>query len=126
MPTPTRSVKLDEDRLPPELRLPTDYPLKETLGIYAKRLGILLTGSVMIFGIGTLGVWFSTLLAPILYLTSSKVRATVHRRLKDSLLSSVVILLGLLLSSILELGFFGTVFFYALILGVVIFIFTRK
>lgn len=126
MPTNIRPVKLDEDRLPPDLMLPTDYPLKEALGIYAKRLVALFTWPVMVVGISTLGAWFSVLLAPILYLTSPKVRATVHRRLKDSLLALAVIVSGLFLGWILDLGFFGSLFFYAILLGAVFLIFTRK
>lgn len=126
MTTTTKPVKLDEHRLSPDLMLPTDYPLKEALSIYAKRLVALLTAPVMILGIGAVGAWFSILLAPILYFTSSKVRAIINKRLKDSLLSLVVVIVGLFLNSILDLGFFSSLFVYVLMLCAIILIFARK
>ena len=122
MGTGTKSTRLDRD----SIKLPTDYPLKEALGIYARRLGVLLTGSTMIIGIGTLGAWFSILLAPMLYLSSSKVRAIVNRRFTDAILALVVIVLGLSFKSIFDLGFLSSLLVYATIVSSIIFIFKRK
>jgi hypothetical protein len=122
---PTQTIERNNDDLfSQDLRLPTEYPLGEILNIYAKRLGVLLTSSVMIIGIGLISIWFSILLIPTLYLASTKFKEIFRRRLKDSILSSVVLLLGLSLTSIFDLGFFASAFVYLLVLAIIIFIFS--
>ena len=122
----SQSIRAGKNAVPTDLMLPTDYPLKEALGIYARRLGILLTGSAMILGIGVVGAWASILLAPSLYLSSSRLRAILRNRLNDGLVALLVIAAGIALDWIVSPSLLGSVTIYALTLAAVVLIFKRN